>query len=77
MLVTLGGQRELKVLTTNARENVGDQVVIGLSFASEWLREWWKFFFLTNHRAKKIKTSATPDNSRPSIINCYKEGKSR
>lgn len=45
MLVTLGGQRELKVLTTNARENVGDQVVIGLSFTSEWLREWWKFFF--------------------------------
>ena len=35
MLVTLGGQRELKVLTTNARENVSDQVVIGLSFASE------------------------------------------
>ena len=35
MLVTLGGQRKLKVLTTNARENVGDQVVIGLSFASE------------------------------------------
>ena len=35
MQVTLGGQRELKVLTKNARENVGDQVVIGLSFASE------------------------------------------
>ena len=35
-------QWELKVKTTKlpkARENVGDQVVIGSSFASDWLKE--------------------------------------
>ena len=26
-----------------ARENAGDQVVIGLNFASDWLREWREF----------------------------------
>ena len=34
---------ELKVKTAKspkARENAGDQVVIGFSFASDWLRDW-------------------------------------
>ena len=26
-----------------ARENMGDQVVIGFDFASDWLREWCEF----------------------------------
>ena len=26
-----------------ARKNAGDQVVIGLNFASDWLREWREF----------------------------------
>ena len=26
-----------------ARENAGDQVVIGLNFASDWFREWREF----------------------------------
>ena len=26
-----------------ARENAGDQVAIGLNFASDWLREWREF----------------------------------
>lgn len=25
------------------RENAGDQVMIGFSFASDWLSEWWRF----------------------------------
>ena len=37
-----------------ARENASNQIVIGFSFASDWLRGWCKFFlfvfFLTNHR---------------------------
>ena len=38
--------RELKVKPTKlpkARENAGDQVVIGFSFESDWLREWHEF----------------------------------
>ena len=38
--------RELKVKPTNlpkAREYAGDQVVIGFSFESDWLREWHEF----------------------------------
>ena len=37
---TLKRQREFKLKTTRvakARENVGDQVVIGFNFASDWL----------------------------------------
>ena len=42
----LKSQWELKTKTTKlpkARENAGDQVVIGVSFASDWLREWREF----------------------------------
>ena len=28
---------------SKARENAGDQVAIGFSFESDWLREWRKF----------------------------------
>ena len=37
---------ELKVKTSQphkARENAGDQVVIGDSLASDWSREWHEF----------------------------------
>ena len=30
--------------TPQARENAGDQVAIGFSFKSEWLRKWHEFF---------------------------------
>ena len=49
---TLKRQREFKLKTTRvtkARENVGDQVVIGFNFASDWLVAW---VFWTNHKAK-------------------------
>ena len=39
-------QRELKVKKNKlsiGRENAGDQVMIGFSFASDWLSEWWRF----------------------------------
>ena len=39
-------QWELKVKKTKlsiGRENAGDQVMIGFSFASDWLSEWWSF----------------------------------
>ena len=35
-----------------AQENVGDQVVIGLSFASDWLREWCEFSGPIRERSK-------------------------
>ena len=37
-----------------ARENAGDQVVIGVSFASDWL----SLMFLSNHKVKYSKTNA-------------------
>ena len=30
--------------STESRENESDQVVIGLTFASDWLIEWREFF---------------------------------
>lgn len=42
---------------SKARDNTGVQFVIGLSFASVWLREWHEFF-KTNDRAKKTKPDA-------------------
>ena len=35
-----------------ARENAGDQVVIGLNFASDWLREWREFSGPITERSK-------------------------
>ena len=49
---------EVNSKRSKARENAGDQVVIGFGFAPDWLREWRKFFW-TNHRAEKSKTNAT------------------
>ena len=42
----LKSQWEPKVKTSNLpklQENAGDQVVIGVSFAFDWLREWCEF----------------------------------
>ena len=41
-------------INSKARENAGDQVVIGFSFASDLLREWSEFLW-TNHRTSKAK----------------------
>ena len=46
-------EKTSKLLT--ARENAGDQVVIGFNFASDWLREWYEF--LNHHRAKYSNTN--------------------
>ena len=37
---------------TKKRENVGDQVVIGVSFACDWLREWHEFSGPIKERSK-------------------------
>ena len=52
-----------------ARENADDQVMMGFSFASDWLRKGREFFW-TNHRAKN---NTIPDNFRHSIENCFDE----
>ena len=68
---TFKNQRELEVKPSKlpkVRENADDQVVIGFSFASDWLREWCEFFG-TNHRAEWGKSKAIPDYSRHSIKN--------
>ena len=45
-------QSKAKLAVQSAgRENACDQVLIGVSFASDWLREWRKFLW-ANHRAK-------------------------
>ena len=45
-----------KTQVTKARENAGNQVAIGFSFASDWLRKWREFSELITKRnkAKKI-----------------------
>ena len=51
---TLESQWELKVKLTQmpkARENAGDQVLIGFGFASYWLREKVRVLW-TNHHTK-------------------------
>ena len=43
---------------SKARENAGDQVMIGFSFASDWLREWREFPGpITQQRKTKLKRS--------------------
>ena len=44
-------ERELR----EARGNADNQVAVDFPFASDWLREWRKFF-LANHGAKCGKT---------------------
>ena len=36
------------------RENVGDQVVIGFSFESDWLKEWCEFSGPITERSKAL-----------------------
>ena len=43
-VITMSNQKEAKQeKLPKARENAGDQVVIGFSFASDWLGEWHEF----------------------------------
>ena len=59
-------QSELKIKTSKlhkARENTGDQVVIGFSFTS-WLVETVARVFRTNHWKKKGKTNTIWDYLR-------------
>ena len=66
------GQSELTVKTNKlwkARENAGDQVTIGFSFASDWSREWRECFGPITARSK-AKTNAIPDYFWRSIKNC-------
>ena len=54
-------QWELKIKISQpskARENAGDQVVIGVSFESDWLRV--ARIFSTNHRATKCNLGLLP-----------------
>ena len=53
---TLKSQWELKVRVTKppkARESAGDQVAVGFSFASYWLRGWCNFSGLITKRSKE------------------------
>ena len=55
-------QQELKVRTSNlprARENADDQVAIGFSFESDWLRKWREF-----SRQIIKRSEAKPEQSR-------------
>ena len=70
---TSQSQQELKVQPTKspkARENAGDQVEIGFSFASDWLREQREFFRPITERRKQKQT--IPDYVRHFIVNCTK-----
>ena len=54
-------QREKKSQLPKARENAGDQVVIGFSFASDWLRNRRKFSESITVRSKaKLKNTKLP-----------------
>ena len=44
-----------KTQVTKARENAGNQVAIGFSFASDWLRKWREFSELITKRNKAKK----------------------
>ena len=52
----LESQWELRTKTIElpkARENAGDQVVIGFSFVSDWLREWCEFLDQSQSEVKQ------------------------
>ena len=64
----LKSQWELRIKPTKlpkARENAGEQVVIGFNFESDWLREWREFLDQSWSEVQQIK--AIPDYS---IENC-------
>ena len=66
------GQSELTVKTSKlrkARENAGDQVTIGFSFASDWSRERRECSEPITARSK-AKTNAIPNYFWRSIKNC-------
>ena len=67
----LKSQWELRIKPTKlpkARENAGEQVVIGFNFESDWLREWREFLDQSWSEVQQIK--AIPDYLRNSIENC-------
>ena len=66
-------QLELKVKKTKlsiGRENAGDQVMIGFSFASDWLSEWWRFSGPIHRTFLSSKTKTIPVCFRHSTENC-------
>ena len=74
---TEGNQKKRKYLEepiqiqskkSNVRENAGDQVVIGCSFVSDWLREWREFSGPITERSE-VKTKTISDYFRRSIQN--------
>ena len=76
---TEGNQKKRKYLEepiqiqskkSNVRENAGDQVVIGCSFVSDWLREWREFSGPITERSE-VKTKTISDYFRHSIQNIF------
>ena len=43
---------EQSISAQQSRENAGDQVVIGFSFESDWLKEWCEFSGPITERSK-------------------------
>ena len=43
---------EQSISAQQSRENAGDQVVIGFSFESDWLRERWEFLDQSHSEVK-------------------------
>ena len=57
-------QWELKLDTIKlikVRENMGDQVVICFTFASDWLKEWREIFGPITERSKAKLIKSNPD----------------
>ena len=54
-----------------ARENAGEQVVFGFSFASDWLREWREFSGPITERgeAKSVQSRKTFDTIKGELTN--------
>ena len=71
----LRANEKLKVKSTKlrkARQNAGDQVVIGFGFgfAFDWLRDWRGFLVLSQNVVSKNR--AILGHFRHSIENCFK-----
>ena len=46
----------------NARENASDQVAIGSSFESDWVRKWREFSGPITYSVKQEQSKSTFDN---------------
>ena len=65
-------QSELEANTSNrsqARENACEQVVIGLSFTSDWSEKWREIFWPITERSR-AKPKQNANYFRHSIENC-------